>query len=973
MEILTTILIVIGLILFIIIVLFGLGVWLSWEFGNWLFNLGNQSVNQLVNLGKKLVNQPANLGNPPVNQPLDLGNQSISSPDPSFGLFVIYILIGLAIVQIGRLIFQIGLFIFLPVKLARNLIEVQGMLFSQTALIGKRHRRLAAQALIENGSPEAVGLLADAIAKLDNELNQPIILQALEKLSEQNCIDAVCKVWETTRHDDLTALLIKGDWVADSPANVRVLSALKVGKLEVVTEGGAEEAKTLLEEAFNDADRDVAQRAKQCVCNLKNPDGIDYVCEQWVKNRDADLEQVIVQGNYLAQQPINVRIFSALKTGNRSKVANEGAEMIAPLLEASEDTDSQIATEAIALLGELKNQQAIDAFCKEWAITRSERLTEALLRGQYVAASPVEVRVLTALKTGNWQKIANDGAEIVAPLIQACEDADNLIATEANALLGELGNQKAIDVLCQEWAKTRAVWLTQALQQCGYIADSPTEVRVLTALKNKKREIITYNQVKTISPLLQACDDADSQIAAEATAILGELRNQQAIDVLCQKWERTRSKHLTEALLQGRYIASIPAKVRVLTALKTGQRQILCSEEANIINLLLQACLDRDSQIATEANKLLGELQNQQAIDVLCQEWEKTRSKHLTTALLQGRYIASSPAKVRVLTALKNEKLEAITKDGVEVVELLLQASKDNDPDISDRSILALQQLKNSEAQEFLCRLAIEQDHQIARHVTVAAQYIPRDPNQRALFYFLTEQWEKYEGLDFEHTMLETAYKLGDEQLHKRITEKARQAGRIELARILLGGVQGQRLEEMTDTEWETTIAVLGNGKHWEEMWRLVGKVSAVKTKQLLQQLEAVKWFPSLEDEKTLFIKLVELAHNCVAEIPTLEESLNNNNNLFFLCHLLVGQMSREDISWVQTRFSISSNSSRSLRLADLGVNLRNTENFEEIYDDDLNWLKFLQALINLRRRFDIEVEDAPKQIDIEEFDIEIE
>ncbi|HBE48468.1 MAG TPA: hypothetical protein DDW76_06585, partial [Cyanobacteria bacterium UBA11369] len=435
MEILTTILIVIGLILFIIIVLFGLGVWLSWEFGNWLFNLGNQSVNQLVNLGKKLVNQPANLGNPPVNQPLDLGNQSISSPDPSFGLFVIYILIGLAIVQIGRLILQIGLFIFLPVKLARNLIEVQGMLFSQIPLIGKRRRGLAAQALIQNGSPEAVGLLADAITKLDNELNQPIILETLEKLSEQDCIDAVCQVWETTRHEDLTALLIKRDWVADSPANVRVLSALKVGKLEVVTEGGREAAQMLLE-AFNDADQDVVQRAKQCVCNLKNPDGIDYLCEQWFERRDAELEQVIVQRNYFAKEPINVRIFSALKTGNRQEIANDEADAISLLLKASKDTDSQIATEAIALLGELKNQQAIDAFCQEWVITRAERLTAALQQGKYVADNPTEVRLLTALKTGQRQIITNDeDTKMIVLLLKACDDADSQIVQEANALL----------------------------------------------------------------------------------------------------------------------------------------------------------------------------------------------------------------------------------------------------------------------------------------------------------------------------------------------------------------------------------------------------------------------------------------------------------------------------------------------------------------------------------------------------------
>ncbi len=89
------------------------------------------------------------------------------------------------------------------------------------------------------------------------------------------------------------------------------------------------------------------------------------------------------------------------------------------------------------------------------------------------------------------------------------------------------------------------------------------------------------------------------------------------------------------------------------------------------------------------------------------------------------------------------------------------------------------------------------------------------------------------------------------------------------------------------------------------------------------------------------------------------------------LIRLPVGQMSLEDMAWVQARCPSELELNRRSRLAKLGVKLPSS--LIEISDAELSWLKFLQALIDLRRRFDIEVEDTPKRIDAGEFDIEIE
>lgn len=44
----------------------------------------------------------------------------------------------------------------------------------------------------------------------------------------------------------------------------------------------------------------------------------------------------------------------------------------------------------------------------------------------------------------------------------------------------------------------------------------------------------------------------------------------------------------------------------------------------------------------------------------------------------------------------------------------------------------------------------------------------------------------------------------------------------------------------------------------------------------------------------------------------------------------------------------------------------------KEISDAERGWLEFTLALMHWQRRFDIEVEEAPRRIPVGEFDIEI-
>src|SRR4029077_14337327 len=118
------------------------------------------------------------------------------------------------------------------------------------------------------------------------------------------------------------------------------------------------------------------------------------------------------------------------------------------------------------------------------------------------------------------------------------------------------------------------------------------------------------------------------------------------------------------------------------------------------------------------------------------------------------------------------------------------------------RALARLAREGHGHAREELWRLVIPYNlPAVERHI-LAAGYAPAEESQRALFYFLTEQWKEYEALDFDHNLLSAVYHAGSDRLRARIATRARQAGRIEWVEIAAGR-QGKRLGAMRDAEWK--------------------------------------------------------------------------------------------------------------------------------------------------------------------------
>jgi WD40 repeat protein len=162
----------------------------------------------------------------------------------------------------------------------------------------------------------------------------------------------------------------------------------------------------------------------------------------------------------------------------------------------------------------------------------------------------------------------------------------------------------------------------------------------------------------------------------------------------------------------------------------------------------------------------------------------------------------------------------------------------------------------------------IYHDLPVSRDVTLAFDYRPSDPCKRALFYFITEQWERYEAFDFDQRFLQAAYEAADHDLRKRITEHAKQAGRVEWIEIVSDRRKHQRLLELTEEEWETALTVLEHNQQWVEMWQLAQAAPVLWSVKLLHMLRMVEWTPTNPFEQAGFIKLSLLAEGCAGKMP---------------------------------------------------------------------------------------------------------
>ena len=334
------------------------------------------------------------------------------------------------------------------------------------------------------------------------------------------------------------------------------------------------------------------------------------------------------------------------------------------------------------------------------------------------------------------------------------------------------------------------------------------------------------------------------------------------IDAICQVWAETRHPWLAEQIKAHAWIASGPPRARVLSALQTGQSERILEGDSAEAKALIEACTDTRPEISRPARACLPLLRRPSQIDALCAAWAEGRSPFLEAILLQVGDVARRPAEIRLLSALKNNQLEIVRRGGANLVAPLLAALLDADAQIASRAEQALGALEKPEAQDEACRLFIEGDQQAAdraRHIILEAGYLPAEQRQRALFLFLTGQWQAYQALDFDQRLLRAAYQSASPPVRQAIRRVIQASGQIGLLNVLSGLPGRTRLTVLAPDETAFLVHMLIEQQAWPQLWENICELPFNAALQAVRSLRGAGWQPQAEIEQRLLAELGEL------------------------------------------------------------------------------------------------------------------
>ena len=171
-------------------------------------------------------------------------------------------------------------------------------------------------------------------------------------------------------------------------------------------------------------------------------------------------------------------------------------------------------------------------------------------------------------------------------------------------------------------------------------------------------------------------------------------------------------------------------------------------------------------------------------------------------------------------------------------------------------------------ARETLFALYLHREEERARQRIDAVGYLPDDPEDRALYLFLSGEFERYAALDFDHRLLAAAYENAARPLRRRLLEHSRHTGQTEWLResdaaaasALAGAAPTRWLSDLTDADWQMAVTRLSETKNHVALWQLAQVAPPVWSAPMLTQLAERGWQPDSTAEREAFALLSRLA-----------------------------------------------------------------------------------------------------------------
>lgn len=235
-----------------------------------------------------------------------------------------------------------------------------------------------------------------------------------------------------------------------------------------------------------------------------------------------------------------------------------------------------------------------------------------------------------------------------------------------------------------------------------------------------------------------------------------------------------------------------------------------------------------------------------------------TASKNLQQRLLASAETVGMKNWARIVSAVQD-------RHGHEMQQLVEEYSsfRDYERRLTIEQLDQRAQEGSFAAQDALCQLFTKYDDLEAKRIALERGYAPTDIEQRALFLFLSADWQAYSKLDFDRNLMTNIYEAAERPLRRRLMEHSRKYGQTEWLRGLGPAGEVRWPNELTDSDWELAIKRLLEGQKKEDLWRLSQTAPPTWSAMILDLLAKSGWIPEDEEARVGFTRLSQLASAC--------------------------------------------------------------------------------------------------------------
>jgi len=209
-------------------------------------------------------------------------------------------------------------------------------------------------------------------------------------------------------------------------------------------------------------------------------------------------------------------------------------------------------------------------------------------------------------------------------------------------------------------------------------------------------------------------------------------------------------------------------------------------------------------------------------------------------------------------------------------VPLLASALDHRDVNVRSIAEFALCSLKNPEAIDALCEIAIRDPDGSASRIVKEEFYQPQSVSRRCVLFLLTGQLSQYFDLDIGFQYLRSEYRAANENLKQQIGEAIRRSEDPRLVGLFRVFRRRKRASEITEKEAAIVIDIHRINNQWQDIFTLLFHIQMSSVVVALDVLKAEGWVPKTKPEAELMKELLEIRSSIsmVSKSNTVEEIL---------------------------------------------------------------------------------------------------